>query len=85
MTLRDLEPGDIFRHKKSKDKHPDKFVVYGSPEYNHGYGAATRMCRTMAGQWRGKSCRLEVVKMGESQHKAKLMEKYCNQNKTNAI
>lgn len=77
MTLKDLEPGDIFVHLKSKSKTPTRYIVSGQPFFNLGHGSPTRMCRKLCGEWVSKSCKLEVKKVGESAHKAKLIEKYC--------
>ena len=73
MTLRDLEPGDIFVHAKDKANRPARFIVYGNPAFNIGYGSATRVCVTK-GERVGKSCNLEVIKVGESKHKEKIMQ-----------
>lgn len=73
MTLKDLEPGDIFVHAKSKARNPQKFVVLGNCIYNQGHGSSTRLCRNIGKQQaESKSCRLEVKKTGESIHKQKL-------------
>lgn len=76
MTLRELEPGDVFVHAKSKAKKPKRFIVYGNPEFNPGYGSATRKCRTLDGVIVGKSCKLEVIPVGISKHKDKIMEMF---------
>lgn len=74
MTLRDLEPGDIFRHARSRAKQPDKFVVIGLSEFNRAHGSATRLCQSRTGLWLHKSCRLEVIKISESIHKQTIIE-----------
>lgn len=81
MTLSDLTPGDIFTHAKSKAKNPTKFIVKGNPMFNRWHGSATWYCfdlkrRDMV----GKSCRLEVVKVGESKNKQRYLE-LANQKK----
>lgn len=81
MTLRELEPGDIFRHQRSTTKSPKKFIVYGNPAFNRGHGSATRLCRTIDGYWIGKSCKLLVVKTGESIHKEKIKAQLTNSQK----
>lgn len=74
MTLKDLEPGDIFVHAKSRAKHPHRFVVLGNCTFNRGHGSSTRLCRNVSDrETQGKSCRLEVKKVGESIHKQKLL------------
>lgn len=73
MILKDLEPGDKFVHAKSKAKHPKKFLVKGSCLFNRGHGSSTRDCIDLQTlEIVGKSCRLEVVKIGESIHKQKI-------------
>lgn len=80
MTLKDLEPGDKFVHANSKAKRPKQFIVKGNCMYNARHGSATRKCIDLKNQVIvGKSCRLEVVKIGESKNKAKFIE----QAKTN--
>lgn len=75
MTLRDLEPGDKFVHAKSKAKKPKQFIVKGNPMFNAGHGSATRLCIDLIKrEVVGKSCKLEVKKIGESLHKQKMLE-----------
>lgn len=75
MTLKDLEPGDKFVHAKSKAKHPKQFLVKGNCMFNARHGSAIRHCIDLAKRVIvGKSCRLEVKKIGESQHKQKYLE-----------
>lgn len=75
MTLKDLEPGDKFVHAKSKAKNPKRFIVKGSCMFNARHGSATRVCIDIKKRVTvGKSCRLEVKKIGESQHKEKFLE-----------
>jgi len=75
MILRDLEPGDKFVHAKSRAKKPKQFIVKGPPMFNAGHGSATRKCVDLSSNTIvGKSCKLEVVKIGESKHKAKYLE-----------
>jgi hypothetical protein len=75
MILKDLEPGDIFVHAKSKAKKPKRFIVKGNPMYNAGHGSPTRFCIDLvAREVVGKSCKLEVKKIGESAHKQKFLE-----------
>lgn len=75
MTLKDLEPGDKFVHAKSKAKHPKQFLVKGNPMFNRHHGSATRICIDLLKQEAvGKSCKLEVKKIGESLHKQKMLE-----------
>jgi hypothetical protein len=76
MTLKDLEPGDKFVHAKSPAKHPKQFLVKGNCMYNAGHGSATRTCIDLLKQEIvGKSCKLEVKKIGESLHKQKFLER----------
>jgi hypothetical protein len=73
LTLGDLENGDVFVHRNNrKGKHGQKFVVYGNPQFNIRHGSATRMCRKN-GEAVSKSCRLEVIKIGNSVFKEKIM------------
>jgi hypothetical protein len=75
MILRDLEPGDKFVHAKSKAKNPKQYLVKGNCMYNAGHGSATRQCIDLLKQKVvGKSCKLEVKKIGESLHKQKFLE-----------
>jgi len=75
MILRDLEPGDKFVHAKSRAKNPKQFLVKGNPMFNAGHGSATRKCiDLLKREIVGKSCKLEVKKIGESLHKKKLIE-----------
>jgi hypothetical protein len=75
MTLKDLEPGDKFVHQKSNAKKPKQFIVKGNCMFNGGHGSATRLCIDLnANKVVGKSCRLEVRKIGESAHKEKYLE-----------
>lgn len=75
MTLKDLEPGDKFVHANSKAKTPKQFVVKGNCMFNRHHGSSTRHCIDLKNRAIvGKSCRLEVVKIGESQHKQKYLE-----------
>jgi hypothetical protein len=75
MILKDLEPGDKFVHAKSKAKHPKQFLVKGNCMYNVGHGSSTRQCVDLLKQTIvGKSCKLEVKKIGESLHKKKMLE-----------
>jgi len=76
MTLRGLEIGDIFIHAKSKSKSPKRFVIITNPYFNIRHGAACRRCRDLGGREYGKSCNLEVKKVGESIHKAKLLQQH---------
>jgi hypothetical protein len=76
LTLRDLEPGDIFVHKNSRAKNPTKYLVYGNPEFSQGHGSAIKRCRTLAGEPVNKSCKLEVIKISESIHKKAILEKF---------
>jgi hypothetical protein len=76
MILKDLEPGDKFVHAKSKDKAPKQFIVKGNCLFNSGHGSSTRLCIELkTGAIMGKSCRLEVIKIGESIHKQIFLEK----------
>ena len=78
LTLKDLEPGDIFIHFNGKGKNKQKFIVRSMPEFNHGFGSSTRKCIKLGdNELVGKACKLLVIKTGESLHKAKYMEKYC--------
>jgi hypothetical protein len=75
MTLHSLTPGDIFTHAKSKAKNPTKFIVKGNPMFNRRHGSATRYCFDLKRrELVSKSCRLEVVKVGESKNKQRYME-----------
>jgi hypothetical protein len=75
MILKDLEPGDKFVHAKSKAKKPKVFIVKGNCMFNAGHGSATRICIDLDKNVKvGKSCRLEVRKIGESAHKQKYIE-----------
>lgn len=75
MTLKDLEPGDKFIHAKSKAKHPKQYIVKGNCMFNAGHGSSTRLCiDLLEREVVGKSCKLEVKKIGESLHKAKMLE-----------
>src|SRR4051812_19900726 len=76
LTLKDLEPGDIFVHAKAKKSQQRKFIVYGNSQFNIRHGGATRMCRTLKGDAVSKSCRLQVTKVGESPYKEKIMEMF---------
>jgi hypothetical protein len=76
MILKDLEPGDKFVHANSKDKTPKQFIVKGNCLFNSGHGSSTRLCIELkTGAIVGKSCRLEVVKVGESIHKQTFLDK----------
>jgi hypothetical protein len=73
MTLRELEPGDMFVHANCKSKKPQKFMVKGSCMFNIRHGGATRLCwKVPTGEIVSKSCNLLIKKIGESVHKAKL-------------
>jgi hypothetical protein len=75
MILKDLESGDKFVHAKSKAKNPKQFLVKGSCMFNAGHGSSTRKCIDLLKQTEvGKSCKLEVKKVGESLHKQKMLE-----------
>jgi len=77
-TLNDLEPGDFFVHAKSRAKNPKKYMVLSMPEFNARHGGSTRKCVDLFNNNEvGKSCRLEVIKVGQSLHKAKIMEMYA--------
>lgn len=79
MILRELQPGDKFVHAKAKGRNPKRFVVNGNCIFNRGHGTSTRMCVDLGTKENvGKSCNLEVRKIGESVHKEKLMEKFSN-------
>jgi hypothetical protein len=76
MTLKELEPGDKFIHAKATGTFPKKFLVKGSCMFNRGHGSSTRQCVDLqTGNIIGKSCRLEVKKIGESIHKQKMLGK----------
>jgi len=66
-TLKDLEIGDIFSSVSNKAL---TFVVRGNCVFNRGHGSSTRAC-TIRGSFNliSKSCRMEVIKTGESAHK----------------
>lgn len=75
MILKDLEPGDKFVHAKSKAKSPKQFIVKGNPMFNRGHGSSTRQCiDLLKREVVGKSCKLEVKKIGESLHKQRFLE-----------
>lgn len=75
MTLRDLTPGDKFVHAKSKAKHPKQFIVKGNCMFNAGHGSSTMTCiDLLTNTTVGKSCKLEVRKIGESLHKQKFLD-----------
>ena len=75
MTLKDLEPGDKFVHRNSKAKNPKQYLVKGSCMFNAGHGSSTRQCVDLLNNTViGKSCKLEVRKIGESLHKQKMLE-----------
>lgn len=77
MKLKELEPGDIFVHAKSKAKAPAKFLVLGKCEFNRGHGSSTRMCQNLEKrEIESKSCRMEVNKVGESIHKQKFLNNH---------
>jgi len=75
MQLRDLHPGDIFTAASDKSINPHRFTVKGNCMFNRGYGSSTRLCYCIRTQEIvSKSCNLEVIKVGESKHKEKLMQ-----------
>lgn len=67
MKLKVLEIGDIFHSAKAKSLLNRDFVVRGNPEFNRGHGSSTRVCVNISRNTiENKSCRMEVVKTGES-------------------
>ncbi len=71
MTLKELTIGDIFVNAKDKSK---KFIVRGNAVFNRGHGSSTRMCMDLKSkELISKSCRIEVLKLGESQFKEKYL------------
>jgi len=77
ITLRDLEPGDIFIHAKGQGKNKQKFIVRSMPEFNPRHGSPTRKCIKLGdNSIVGKACKLKVIKTGESFRKQKFIEKY---------
>lgn len=76
MNLKELDPGDIFIHAKSKHKKAERFIVYGNSLFNIRHGSPTRQCKKMNGESVSKSCRLEVIKTGESKHKEEILKKF---------
>jgi len=72
MTLKELQPGDVFEHANSKKKKPERFVVYGNAVFNPGHRSATRNCVNSENEIISKSCRLQVNKVGKSVHAEKI-------------
>jgi hypothetical protein len=70
--LKDLEIGDIFHSAKDKNGNylHRSYVVRGHCVFNRGHGSATRACVNISRRLlESKSCRMEVIKEGESVHK----------------
>ena len=74
--LKELEIGDIFYNVK--DKSAKKFIVRGSAIFNRRHGSPTRMCSDLKGNVDSKSCRISVIKVGESKWKEKYKLKPIN-------
>lgn len=75
VKLQELEVGDIFVHINDKAKNPTRFLVKGIPEFNLRHGRPTRKCVNLKTHFIvGKSCPLDVYKVGESKYKDKLNE-----------
>ncbi len=65
--LKELEIGDIFHSAKALHTLYRDYVVRGKPEFNRGHGSSTRVCVNIARNTiESKSCRMEVIKTGES-------------------
>lgn len=65
--LKDLEIGDIFYSAKDKNYLTRSYVVRGRCVFNQGHGSSTRACMNVGRRTlESKSCRMEVVKDGES-------------------
>jgi hypothetical protein len=77
VGLKELEVGDIFYNIRAV---PDgKFIVRGAAVFNARHGAPTRMCSNLkTGVLVSKSCKIEVVKTGESKFKEKYKIKPVN-------
>lgn len=73
-TLKELEIGDLFisaNGNRDRTKRT-RFTVRGNPFFNRGHGSATRYCHVnKTGEIVGKSCRAQVIKIGESKFKEK--------------
>lgn len=65
VPLQTLEIGDIFFNIKDRNV---TYIVRGNPVFNKRHGSATRMCQYV-GRLESKSCRINVVKIGESKFK----------------
>jgi hypothetical protein len=77
MILRELEIGDIFYAESDKRPKPEKYVVRNNCMFSLGHGSAVRNCvKLPCGPVVSKSANLNVIKAGESKHKAKLQKLY---------
>lgn len=77
MTLKEIEIGDIFYNVKDLAKH--KYLVRGNPVFNIRHGAPTRSCMDIKTKVIvSKSCKIEVIKTGESKFKEELKLKPVN-------
>lgn len=76
MTLKELEIGDKFINV---NKPNEKWIVRGNPAFNARHGSPTRVCQKVRdGIYHSKSCKIEVEKIGESQHKQAMILKPIN-------
>ncbi|MBO9657517.1 MAG: hypothetical protein J7527_01705 [Chitinophagaceae bacterium] len=72
VLLKDLEVGDMFMKPPKATGRSNRtiFTVRGNPFFNARHGSATRFCHNnKTKQLVSKSCRQEVIKVGESKFK----------------
>lgn len=70
MQLKDLEIGDVFYPVKDKKK--SKYIKRGVCMFNRGAGTSTCACLQLGDNTIvNKQCRLEVIKLRDSDHKDK--------------
>jgi len=75
MTLKDLNIGDRYTYPGRKEI----WLVRGNPTFNARHGSSTRVCMKYSdNSLHSKSCRAEVIKIGESPFKEKYKLKPIN-------
>lgn len=76
LTLKELEIGDLFYN--TKDLNRKIFTVRGNPAFNIRHGSPVRICADKKGDFVSKSCKISVVKTGESKFKEQYKQKPIN-------
>lgn len=77
VSLKELEIGDVFFNVM--DVYKKKYTVRGAAVFNRRHGYSTRMCFNINDkELQSKSCKIKVIKIGESRFKEQYKLKPIN-------